>query len=185
MEPVTLTDMKKMLRLDTTDVSEDDLLLSYIAAAREYCENFQNRAYITQTWELTMDDFPRGVIDIPKGNLQSINSVRYINAAGVQTTLTNNIDYVFSTRGLLGRLGAGYGKAWPCFIPYPFDAVIVNFTCGYGNLPANVPEKIKQAIKLLVAHWFTNREAVLIGSVSKELEFSVSALLWMHRIVPI
>lgn len=33
------------------------------------------------------------------------------------------------------------------------------------------------AIKLLVAHWYENRQAVIIGQVSKQLEYSLQAIL--------
>ena len=48
-----------------------------------------------------------------------------------------------------------------------------------------VPEKAKQAIKLLCGHWYENRESVLVGSISKQLEFTLTALLWQDRIVSV
>lgn len=33
------------------------------------------------------------------------------------------------------------------------------------------------AVKLLVSHWYENREAVLIGNISKTIEFSLSTIL--------
>ena len=33
------------------------------------------------------------------------------------------------------------------------------------------------AVKLLVAHWYENRQAVIIGQVSKQLEYSLQAIL--------
>lgn len=33
------------------------------------------------------------------------------------------------------------------------------------------------AVKLLVAHWYENRQAVIIGQVSKQLEYSLQAVL--------
>jgi len=53
LEPVSLTEAKLHLRIDTT--AEDVLISSLIKAARQYCENYQRRAYITQTWELWLD----------------------------------------------------------------------------------------------------------------------------------
>ncbi len=49
---------------------EDSLITGFITAAREYCEGYQNRAYITQTWELLLDEFPDSVIQIPLPPLQ-------------------------------------------------------------------------------------------------------------------
>jgi len=46
-EPVNLTEIKDYLRLDLDNTFEDTDLMSYLTAAREYCEGVQNRAYIT------------------------------------------------------------------------------------------------------------------------------------------
>ena len=40
-EPVTLDDVKRFLKIDTT--ADDTLLLALIAAARETCENYTGR----------------------------------------------------------------------------------------------------------------------------------------------
>ena len=183
-EPLTLTQIKDYLKISDYEeyATEDAYLTSLITAAREYCEDFQNRAYITQVWEMAMPYFP-GEIEIPKGKLQSIGSITYKNSAGVTATLTANTEYVVSARGILGRVVPAYGKAWPSFVPFPLDAVIITFTCGYGAA-SDVPEKVIQAMKLLISHWFNNRVPVdqALGS-AKEVEFTISALLWQDRIV--
>lgn len=33
------------------------------------------------------------------------------------------------------------------------------------------------ALKMLVLHWYENRESVLVGSISKKLEFSLSNII--------
>lgn len=165
---------------------EDDYLSALITAARQYCEDSQNRAYITQTWELAFDYWPGTIIDIPKGNLQTIDSVKYKNSAGVITTLAATTGYVYSARGLLGRLTPAYGKSWPSFTAYPLDAVVIEFMCGYGDTAADVPMKVIQAMKLLISHWYENRLPLSqTMAVQKEIEFTVSALLWQDKIVNI
>ena len=52
-EPLTLTEAKEHLRVDGTD--EDTLITSIITVARKLCENYTNRAFITQTWTQTED----------------------------------------------------------------------------------------------------------------------------------
>ncbi len=47
VEPLTVAEAKAHLRVDHT--SDDSYIESLIKAARVTCENFQNRAYITQT----------------------------------------------------------------------------------------------------------------------------------------
>jgi|GEM_PF-4738901 len=80
------------------------VVLSPAANVFEYCENFQNRAYITQTWEVALPRFPQRTITIPKGKLQTIEGITYKNAAGIVTTLIPETDYVVSHRGILGRV---------------------------------------------------------------------------------
>jgi hypothetical protein len=48
--------------------------------------------------------------------------------------------------------------------------------CGYGAASA-VPEDAKQAVRLLAAHWYENAEATVVGTISKELELSYTALV--------
>ena len=38
-------------------------------------------------------------------------------------------------------------------------------------------ELYKLAIKLLVSHWYENRDSVLVGSISKKLEYSLNSIL--------
>lgn len=161
---------------------EDGYLKSLITAARVYCENFQNRAYITQTWELGLPYFPCYEIEIPKGKLQTVESITYKTSTGTVLNLLEGPEFVISTRGVLGRVVPAYGKFFPVFTPFPLDAVVVTFVCGYGSA-ADVPETVKMAMKLLIGHWFLNREGVTVGSISKPIEFGVSALLGMDRLV--
>jgi uncharacterized phiE125 gp8 family phage protein len=163
--------------------AEDAYLTSLITSARQYCEDYQNRAFITQTWEMALPYFPCDLIEIPKGNLKTIDSITYKDSAGVVSTLTANTDYVTSIRGIVGRVVPAYGKVWPSFVPYPLDAVILTFTCGYGTA-ASIPEKTIQAMKLLISHWHSNRLPIdQTKNVPKEIAFTLSALLWQDRLV--
>lgn len=197
-EPLTLEEIKKYLRIDDiTDDLEDDYLRSLIVLAREYCEDYQHRAYITQTWELTLQEFPstyddklnayqiENVIEIPKGKLQKINSITYKDINGEVTTMTENVDYIVSTRGMLGKVCPPYGRIFPCIPLWPLDPIVINFTCGFGDSGLKVPERIKQAMKLLISHWYDNRAVIseLRGvNPSEEINFTVSALLSLDKI---
>ena len=58
-------------------------------------------------------------------------------------------------------------------------AVTLTMVAGYGAA-ADVPYSIRQAILLMVAHWFVNREAASPVSL-KELPLGVAALLSPYR----
>jgi uncharacterized phiE125 gp8 family phage protein len=162
--------------------TDDAYLQMLITTAREYCEDFQRRAYITQTWKMTLDRFPHGEIEIPKGNLQTIDEIAYLDSDGDETTLTEDTDYIVTLDGILGKIAPPYAQIWPTAVLYPLNPVSITYTCGYGNTAATVPGKVRQAMYMLVSHWYENRMTTVIGTTSAELQFAVSALLRMDRI---
>lgn len=173
-EPITTEEAVSYLRLGTIFPDESTYLSSLIKSAREYCENLQGRAYITQTWELTLDEFPDGSIYLPKGELQSVNSFKFIDFKGAENTLVENVDYIVGLKS--NRLSPVFGGSWYHGDLRPLDAISIVFTCGYGDSKSFVPETTKQAMFMLISYWWDNRTAA-DSSLPKEVEFSVHALL--------
>lgn len=185
VEPVTLTEAKTHIKVELEDTAEDDLITRLIKAAREYCENFQNRVYISQTWDLVLDAWPyKNYVEIPLPKLQSITSVKYYDQSGTESTLADS-EYIVDTDSYVGRISLAYNCSWPSAILQPINSIRIRFVAGYGDDAASVPERVKQAMLLLIGYWFDNREAALTGSVSKEIEFAVHALLAQDRVVPV
>ena len=46
-----------------------------------------------------------------------------------------------------------------------------------------MPEAIKHAMKLLIAHWYQNREAFVESRFALEVPFAVRSLLFQHRVL--
>ena len=213
--------------------AEDTLLNSLITVARQYCEAFQARAYITQTWELWLDKFPgKDHIAIPLPPLQepavaagnfvtgviyrilsvgstdfvaigaSANTVGVIFIAtgagsGTGTATASGIisyygtdntvyymdgsDYFLDIKSELGRIGLAYGDAWPSTTLRPQNGVCITFLAGYGTTAASVPEKVKQAMKLLIGHLYEHRESVADKQMA-EVPMAVGSLLWQERV---
>ena len=192
VEPITTDEAVHYMRLDTPSTADSAFITGLIKSARKYCENLQHRAYITQTWEMSLNKFPcayndrlnnvkkSDVIEIPMGNLQTVDSVIYTDSANVAHTLTENTDYIVSTRGVLGKISPPYNGLWPTSELAPLDPVVIRFTCGYG-LAVAIPETIKQAMYMLIDYWYNNRDAAA-QTVSSEIAFSVKALLAMDKI---
>jgi len=179
IEPVSLAEIESYLRLDiSTDSAENAFRTGLIVTAREYCEGYQRRVYITQTLEMTLDKFPSGVINVPRGNLQSIVSIKWKDSLGIEHPLTVETDYIYSTSGILGRIAPV--NSWPSGSLYGLDPIKIQFICGYGLTASSVPLRVRQAIYMLVSYWYDNRTAA--GTVNKEMEFSVKALLNLDRI---
>lgn len=173
-EPVTLAEVKQQLRIDADDDSMDDTLSPLITAAREWCEDYQNRAYITQTIELVRDDWPRSdEIRLPRPPLQSVTALTYTDEDGVLTTVSSS-SYVVDKVSEPGFLVIK--DCWPTANLRETNAISVTYTAGYGST-SSVPTMVKQAIILLTMHWFEN------GMCSPPQ--AVKSLLGMDRVVPV
>lgn len=173
-EPVTLAEVKQHLRLPDEDW-EDDLLQAFITSARVYCEDYTRRAFAEQTLELLLDQFPdSGPIDLPCPPLQSVTSIKYKDSEGVENTLSAN-SYIVETDREPGQVMPLFGSTWPVFTPFPVAAIRIRFVAGFEVLPAT----LKQAMLLLIGHWYETREAT--GTTNNETEFSVHALLSPYR----
>lgn len=181
-EPISITEAKAQLRVDWS--TEDTQIGNYILAAREYCEGFQNRQYITATWDLWMDGWPsKDRFGIPLPPLQSVASIKYYDTANVEATMAA-ADYFVDDKSEPARVVLAYGTSWPSITLRPANGVVVRFTAGYG-LAAEVPQKVKQAMLLLITLMYEKRLPVVEGKIVGEVPFAVSSLLWLDRIVPV
>jgi len=166
----------------TTNTTTDPQLNALIKAARQQVETFTRRVLITQTWDLIGDFFPTGLIRLPFPPLQTISSINYVNANGT-VTLWAAAKYIVDApegdHAQRGRVTLAYGETWPVTRDIA-NAVTVQFIAGYGASAA-VPQGIKQAMLLMIGHWYANREAVNIGNIVNEIPMSATALLWGYR----
>lgn len=176
VEPITLTEAKLHLRV--TENNEDALISALIIAAREGAESFTRRAIITQTWDLTLDEFPEE-IETPFPKLQSVSSVTYIDTDGNSQTL-NASEYTVDTKSEPGRVVEAYGKTWPSTRDV-INAVTVRFVAGYG-LASAVPKSLVQGMLMHIGHMYANRESVNIGNISSEIPMSTEYLYLPHRV---
>src|SRR3990172_9406936 len=85
-EPVTRTEAKVHLRIESAVTADDTLIDRLIIVARQLGEAHTGRAFITQTWDLKLDAFPAGRIRLPKAPLSSISSVTYLDTNGASQT---------------------------------------------------------------------------------------------------
>lgn len=193
LEPVTAFAALEHIRTDSA--LETNYVEGLIATAREWCETYTQSTVLTSTWQLTLDCFPeaasltarRGYRDtrnlyppiaLPRGPVQSVTSIVYLDEDNAQQTLDSSLYTLDNASEYVARVVPAVDQEWPDTIDH-INAVTVTFVAGY-TAPALVPPRIVHAVKLLVGHWFENREA--IGNVGKEIEFTVQALLAPHRL---
>lgn len=181
-EPVTTAEAKAHLRVAHSD--EDTYIDTLVKAARELVEADTRRALINQTIRLSLDRFPTvAFIELPRPPLSSVTSITYTDADGNTGTSFASSNYQVDTDMLVGRVRLAVGTTgWPTTQTNALQAVKVTYVAGYGTAGSNVPASLVHAIKLLVGHWYTNREAILTGTISKEVEQAYAALVASHRV---
>jgi uncharacterized phiE125 gp8 family phage protein len=175
-DPVTLAEAKAHLRIDGT--AEDALVSSLILTARLHVEAALGLALITQSWSYLLDAWPEGAVRLPIRPLQSVSAVKLTAADGAVTTLPP-VRYLLDGAGLPPRLVPVGGP-----LPEPGATALgieIAFIAGYGNAAADVPSPIRQAMLLLIAHWFEHREPAQETAIAR-IPSAVSELLMPYRI---
>lgn len=171
--------MKSHLRVDHAD--DDSLIAARIAAATNFVEGetgILGRALITQTWRLTLPAAPSSALQLPLPPVQSVSSITYYDADNVSQTFAAD-QYRLVSAGDVGLVDLAQGASWPALYSRS-DAMSVEFVAGFGDDSEDVPEEIRLAVIMLVAHWYENRE--VMGDVStRALPFGVQSLLMNHR----
>lgn len=175
---VTTAEIKKHVRAEYFQ-DDDAYLDSCIAAATDHVDGkdgWLGRALGTQTWDLVLDEFPSEGIRVPLPPLQSVTYLRYVSPdTGLETELTVNADYLVDTFSEPGWIMPG-DDGWPQTMD-TINAVRVRFVAGYTTLPPT----IKHAIMLLAAHYYENRESVVLDARPTVLPQAVDALLFPRR----
>lgn len=175
-EPVSLSDAVEHLRV----VGEEDYayVQGLVTKARRWAEGVLDRQFVTATWKLWLDAFPKRALDsieLKKAPLQSIDAVRYIDTAGATQTWDAG-QYQADLVSEPGRLRPLLGYTWPTTRSRQLHAVEIELTAGYGDA-GDVPETIRHALLLLVGHWFAHREPVLVGTIVTPVPYTVESLL--------
>lgn len=176
--PVSLEEAKLHLRVDNT--AEDTLITGLIAAAVAHLDGdgVLGRAMITQTWATWVGNAP-GCVRLPVSPFQELTSIKYYDSDNALQTATLS-DFETNLDGDFVTVHPKSGFAWPGAYSRR-DAIEITYTAGYGDDGADVPQSIRQAILLLVGHWYENRTAVSEASL-KEVPKAVDALIGIERV---
>lgn len=166
--PVTLAQAKAHCRVDNG--AEDAVIEGLIAAACSHVESYTGRALVSQTWEMTADDWADDFA--LKGPVQSITSVKYYDADGVEQTLSNTLYLLDDTTD---RIVFVEDFTEPQLRGEVND-ITIRFVAGYTSLP----KEMELAALLLIGLWYDNRAAASDRAMMA-LPHAVDALLCNHR----
>jgi uncharacterized phiE125 gp8 family phage protein len=192
-EPLTVTEAKLHLQVEHT--AEDTLITSLIQASREHIEKVCSRALMAQTWDVYFPCFPWGNrLVLPLGNLQSVSAFEWTDSTGAPFTWTvSGLNLLSGTTTMAhidtvsepAEIRLAFAMTWPTTVLKTVNPIRVRIVCGWTD-SASVPESIKSAMKLQIAHLYNNRADVIVGDSaavdSKVLAKGVDSLLANYRL---
>jgi uncharacterized phiE125 gp8 family phage protein len=165
-EPLDLAEVKLFCRVDGN--ADDNLLEAMIKSARLYFERTTNFSLIERTVELKLERFPAdGKIKLTPAPVTAITSFQYYDESNVQQTVNAAIYEAVledAQQPLPSYIRLKPGQAWPSTttdLNYP---ITITFKSGVAS-PSNVPPAAKQALLMLIADMYQNRESKVIGSI--------------------
>lgn len=162
-EPVTLAEAKAQCRV--THNLEDGLITALIVAARQHIELTCNRAILPQRWEVVLPGFCSREIPLPGGNVRDVVSVE-VNGEAFESYYERLVEPC-----VIAPI-----DVWPTITPRP-DAVKIVIDVGWTE----PPQAIIQAMLMLIAHWYNQRESVAIGTITSTVPMAVESLLFPYR----
>jgi len=180
VEPVSVAEAKSHIRVDTS--TEDTLIGDYIKVARSLGERLTRRSFITQTITLKLDQFSGGEIVLPRSPAQSVTSIQYVDTDGATQTWSSSL-YDVDVSSEPARITPAYNEDFPD-TRAESNAVTVTYVAGYGDASTDVPEELRLLIRLLVGHYFENREAVSMNALH-ELPLGMQFLVKSYEMVEI
>lgn len=170
VEPIPLADAKKHLRV--LGSGDDGYITDLITSAREYAESYHAKAYANKTITAVAGDL-EGIFKLPVSPIINLTSVTYEDIDGDVHDVTDKYEvdnFSYPSRLLLKE------AIRPEKELKAFNAVTIVYTAG--ETPSM---KTKQAMLLLIGHWYENREEVIAGTSASTVPFAADALLQQER----
>jgi uncharacterized phiE125 gp8 family phage protein len=174
-EPLSLDEAKAHLRVESSD--EDDLIAALVTGARLHVEAQTRRALISQSWRVTADAWPPdGRLTVTPAPLQSLTAVRVYDEEGTARDVDLQTFVLDLANSALVFAPWALPAPGRCALGIEIDVV-----AGYSATANDVPEPLRQAIRLLIAHWYENRGLAAAGQ--SLLPETVAALLAPYRVL--
>lgn len=166
-EGVTTEEAKAHLRITSSDQDNkiDAVVAAVVGSLDAGSGGWLGRALRPQTWDLRLDGFPSGEIEIPYPPLSSIVSFKYDDINGTEQTLAAGVGYRILRQNTLGKavLAPIYNETWPSYRS-DHECVRIRFNAGYDTYEQEMPAPIRQAILLLVGELWSLGERNLFTS---------------------
>ncbi len=120
--------------MDSPVCAEDSIITRIRKTVRETAEQYQNMAYLPQTHQLILDDWPtKDYICLKISPVRAITSITYIDSAEVTHTFSTDYYYLDDNQKP-PRAALKYGESWPSETLRPTGAITIEFEAGFADL---------------------------------------------------
>lgn len=145
---VSLADAKDYLRIEQDDAAHDRTISRLIRTYSKDAQHNARRTLVHQGWRLTLDEFA-DALKLDFAPIVSVGSIRYYDETNTLQTL-DPADYYLDNASAPGYVVPAPGRAWPTTFDRA-NAVMVDYTAGYGPDADSVPDEAQQYILAKVA----------------------------------
>jgi|TARA_R110002020_G_scaffold353089_2_gene566072 uncharacterized phiE125 gp8 family phage protein len=204
--PVTDTDVKRALRIPTSDSTHDTLIGTCRSAATKIVMELTQRTLTQETLKLGLDAYPYGygfaddnslpytegitvgpyqdrigrAIYLPRPPVTSVTHVKTYDDDDTATTLASSKYYV-DLQSPIPRVILRTGETWDNLLRVA-NAIEVTYVAGYGTSASDVPQAIKSAIVTLSVNYFENPEPIIKGESATRISGLVESLIRPFRV---
>ena len=186
-EPVTLSQAKDHLRIESSFTTDDTYITTLISVARSICENYVG-FLLSHNDDVTyyLDQFPDNeVIDLYGLSFKDAGTtvIKYWDSNDDLQTLSAT-QYKVDEKSIPSRIFLKSNASWPTTSDSVPSAIYIEGEAGPGAV--DVPKAIYQAILLTIGHLYENRQSVVIGSGKPyDVPQTAEHLLNTYRVVSI
>ena len=180
--PVTAAELRRnSWEIYEADATDDTFLGELLTRATAHVETITSRKLVSQTWRGYLDAWPAGgaPIELPFGRVTEVTRFNWLGDDAIDHVMSESTDYIASLVGYFPKVVPV--RSWPAGSLFVVDPIRIEFVAGFGTAD-KVPHDLKQAILLLAAHWYKNREIVRIGNIVSHLPQAFDALVGPWRI---
>jgi uncharacterized phiE125 gp8 family phage protein len=173
---ISLDEFKRHIKWDLSDNSEDILMTSFIQTATTQAEFFTRRALRAGTWKTFMDEFCSKVkMEIAPIDLETLVVKYYDTDNDIQTLSAS--EYFVHDNGLDDYTEIEFDGTMPTLYD-KYNVIEINYKAGYANLP----EQIREAIRMQAASYFNNRASEDSQVPGDAILYGFHQLLYPYRL---
>ena len=201
-QPITRKQAKAQLRVTDEETVEDQFIDDLIVGATRIVEILSRRQFTTATYIKALNGFfddrstkhpsdihfnhhnhhngiGHEIIVLEHPPLQSVESIIYVDTDGITQSL-DLADIQVDTFLEPGRIAPAFDKTWPG-TRNQFNSVQITYKAGYGDDESKIPAEVQRAIKVLISHYFDNRDLVLTTNDVEQIEFPIGLMTIINQ----